>query len=57
MALGQNIHSTANSVGSGTYIGFLILTMIGAMLPMLMADPKKVGHSPLLFLSAISQCN
>jgi len=42
VALGQNIHSTANSVGSGTYIAFLILTLIGAMLPMLMADPNKV---------------
>jgi hypothetical protein len=29
----------------GPYIGFLVLTLIGAMLPMLMADPKKVSHA------------
>ena len=56
VALGQNIHSRANSVGAGTYIAFLILTLIGAMLPLLMADPKKVGHSPLLVPSPVSQC-
>lgn len=60
VALGQNIYSKANSVGSGTYIAFLVLTLIGAMLPMLMADPKKVGHAPPLpplFLVPLSPCN
>lgn len=56
VALGQNIYSKANSVGSGTYIAFLILTLIGAMLPMLMADPKMVGYPPLLILSPAPQC-
>ena len=57
VALGQNIYSNSNSVGSGTYIAFLVLTLIGAMLPMLMADPKKVGYPPLLCLSPASRCN
>ncbi|CAE6479426.1 unnamed protein product [Rhizoctonia solani] len=42
VALGQNFHNTANSVGKGTYIGFLILTLIGVTIPMLMADPKTM---------------
>lgn len=42
VALGENINSKASKVGSPTYIGFLVLTLIGAMLPLLMADPKKM---------------
>ncbi|KEP52152.1 MFS general substrate transporter [Rhizoctonia solani 123E] len=42
VALGQNFHNTANSVGQGTYIGFLVLTLIGVAIPMLMADPKTM---------------
>jgi len=42
VSLGQNFHSTANSVGNGTYIGFLILTLIGVMIPFLMADPNNM---------------
>ncbi|KAG8715288.1 hypothetical protein FRC11_004798 [Ceratobasidium sp. 423] len=42
VALGQNFHNTANAVGKGTYIGFLILTLIGVSIPMLMADPKTM---------------
>ncbi|KAF9552989.1 MFS general substrate transporter [Agrocybe pediades] len=42
VSLGQNFHSTANAVGNGTYIGFLILTLIGVMIPLLMVDPKKM---------------
>jgi len=45
VSLGQNIHSTANSVGNGTYIGFLILTLIGVFIPLLMADPRKMIRS------------
>ncbi|GAB1523882.1 hypothetical protein RhiTH_007033 [Rhizoctonia solani] len=42
VALGQNFHNTANAVGKGTYIGFLILTLIGVAIPMFMADPKTM---------------
>ncbi|KAF8168400.1 major facilitator superfamily domain-containing protein [Crassisporium funariophilum] len=42
VSLGQNFHSTSNSVGNGTYIGFLVLTLIGVTIPMLMADPQKM---------------
>ncbi|ETW78309.1 hypothetical protein HETIRDRAFT_454298 [Heterobasidion irregulare TC 32-1] len=42
VSLGQNFHSTANAVGNGTYIGFLVLTLIGVTIPMLMADPNKM---------------
>jgi len=42
VSLGQNFHSTLNSVGNGTYIGFLVLTLIGVTIPLLMADPNKM---------------
>ncbi|KAG6329845.1 hypothetical protein ID866_9246 [Astraeus odoratus] len=42
VSLGQNFHSAANSVGNGTYIGFLILTVIGVLIPPFMANPYRV---------------
>ncbi|KAG6380477.1 major facilitator superfamily domain-containing protein [Boletus reticuloceps] len=42
VSFGQNFHSTDNSVGNGTYIGILILTLIGVTIPLLMADPNKM---------------
>ncbi|TFK71739.1 MFS general substrate transporter [Pluteus cervinus] len=42
VSLGQNFHSEANAVGNGTYIGFLVLTLIGVLIPMMMADPSKM---------------
>ncbi|KAF9233318.1 major facilitator superfamily domain-containing protein [Melanogaster broomeanus] len=42
VAFGQNFHSLAGSVGNGTYIGFLILALIGVFLPPLMANPDKI---------------
>ncbi|KZT24725.1 MFS general substrate transporter [Neolentinus lepideus HHB14362 ss-1] len=45
VSLGQNFHSTGNQVGNGTYIGFLVLTLIGTVIPMLMADPHKMIRS------------
>jgi len=45
VALGQNYHSKAGSVGNGTYIGFLVLTLIGCVIPLLMADPKKMRRT------------
>ncbi|KAJ7596262.1 MFS general substrate transporter [Mycena floridula] len=45
VALATNFNSPANAVGNGTYIGFLVLTLIGVTLPMLMADPNKMIRS------------
>ncbi|KAK7468387.1 hypothetical protein VKT23_002903 [Stygiomarasmius scandens] len=42
VSLGQNFHSEAGSVNNGTYIGFLVLTGIGILIPMLMADPRNM---------------
>ncbi|KAJ6553314.1 major facilitator superfamily domain-containing protein [Mycena capillaripes] len=42
VAFGQNFHTTAGSVQNGTYISFLILTIIGAAIPAIMVDPKKM---------------
>ena len=41
--LGQNIHVTTNrSVSDGTYIGFMILTFLGALLAWCLVDAKHV---------------
>ncbi|KAK7534115.1 major facilitator superfamily domain-containing protein [Phyllosticta citribraziliensis] len=41
--LGQNIHTTTDStVSDGTYIGFLILTLLGAALAFALVDAKSV---------------
>jgi len=41
--LGQNIHTkTAGTVTDGTYVGFLVLTIIGAALAWIMVDAKDV---------------
>ncbi|KAG2353813.1 hypothetical protein BDR07DRAFT_1431872 [Suillus spraguei] len=40
VSFGQNIHSTVFS--NGTYIGILILTILGVSIPLLMADPDKM---------------
>ncbi|PAV21676.1 MFS general substrate transporter [Pyrrhoderma noxium] len=45
VSLGQNFHSTAGQVSNGTYIGFLILTGIGVVIPMFMANPAKMVRS------------
>ncbi|KAF8341708.1 major facilitator superfamily domain-containing protein [Amanita rubescens] len=42
VSLGQNFHSTANSVGNVTYIIFLILTLTAVPIPLLMVDPTKM---------------
>ncbi|KAK7041798.1 hypothetical protein VNI00_009087 [Paramarasmius palmivorus] len=42
VSLGQNFHSTANGVNTGTYVGFLILTAIGISIPTLMVNPKNI---------------
>ncbi|KAJ8581528.1 MFS general substrate transporter [Rhizopogon salebrosus TDB-379] len=42
VAFGSNFKSTANGVGNGTYVGFLILTLIGVFIPLFMADPNKM---------------
>ncbi|TFK53689.1 MFS general substrate transporter [Heliocybe sulcata] len=45
VAFGNNYHSTSGAVSNGTYIGFLILNIIGVGIPMLMADPAKMVRS------------
>ncbi|SJL05200.1 related to DUF895 domain membrane protein [Armillaria ostoyae] len=45
VAAGRNWKSTANTVDNGTYIGFLVLTLIGVLIPMLMANPDKMIRS------------
>ncbi|KAG0698386.1 MFS general substrate transporter [Suillus ampliporus] len=42
VSFGTNFKNTANSVGNGTYVGFLILTLIGIFIPLFMADPNKM---------------
>ncbi|KAG2023667.1 DUF895 domain membrane protein [Coprinopsis cinerea AmutBmut pab1-1] len=42
VSLALNFKSSANSVGNGTYIAFLVLTMIGVLIPLLMVDPRKM---------------
>ncbi|KAG7448591.1 MFS general substrate transporter [Guyanagaster necrorhizus] len=45
VAAGRNWKSTANAVDNGTYIGFLILTLIGVLVPLLMANPNRMIRS------------
>ncbi|EJD04544.1 MFS general substrate transporter [Fomitiporia mediterranea MF3/22] len=45
VSLGRNFHSTAGSVDNGTYIGFLVLSCIGVVIPLLMANPAKMVRS------------
>ncbi|KAG1855577.1 MFS general substrate transporter [Suillus subluteus] len=40
VAFALNFNNTV--VGNGTYVGFLILTLIGVFLPLFMADPDKM---------------
>jgi MFS family permease len=41
--LGQNIHTTTNSaVSDGTYVGFIVLTALGAILAFFLCDAKSV---------------
>ncbi|KAF5355793.1 hypothetical protein D9756_004299 [Leucocoprinus leucothites] len=42
VAVGTNFHSTSNSVGNGTYIGFLVLTIIGVFIPLIMVNPNSM---------------
>lgn len=42
VAFGTSFNRTTNSVGNGTYVGFLILTLVGVFLPLLMANSNKV---------------
>ncbi|KAJ7476827.1 major facilitator superfamily domain-containing protein [Mycena galericulata] len=40
VAFGQNFHTTV--INNATYIVFLVLTVIGACIPLLMVEPKKM---------------
>jgi MFS family permease len=44
--LGQNIHTASNSaVSDGTYVGFIVLTALGAILACFLVDAKSVVRS------------
>ncbi|KAK0449418.1 MFS general substrate transporter [Armillaria borealis] len=45
VAAGRNWTSTVNTVDNGTYIGFLVLTLIGVLISTLMANPDKMIRS------------
>ena len=40
--LGQNINNTGGTVSDGTYIGFIVLMLVGAVLACLLVDAKHV---------------
>ncbi|KAI9816195.1 MAG: hypothetical protein M1827_001796 [Pycnora praestabilis] len=40
--LGQTLHSTSNSVNDGTYIGFIVLMFVGAVLAWTLVDSRHV---------------
>lgn len=42
VSLGENYGSNGNSVTRGTYVTFLVLTIVGVLITPLMADPKKM---------------
>ncbi|KAL8837166.1 MAG: hypothetical protein Q9170_002627 [Blastenia crenularia] len=43
--LGQNIHSNAGAVNDGTYIGFMVLTFLGAALAWTLVDARHVQRA------------
>ncbi|KAJ8464027.1 hypothetical protein ONZ45_g17382 [Pleurotus djamor] len=45
VSLSENFRSQSNSVGNGTYIAFLALTLSGSAIPLAMADPSKVRRT------------
>lgn len=45
VAFAENFRSTANGVSNGTYIGFLVLTITGFFLPLLMVDPEMMTRT------------
>ncbi|KAF9524668.1 major facilitator superfamily domain-containing protein [Crepidotus variabilis] len=53
VSLALNFSGTTNSVGNSTYIAFLVLTMTGAMIPLIMANPDDIvrtdGSKPAAF--------
>ncbi|KAJ7283480.1 MFS general substrate transporter [Mycena rebaudengoi] len=45
VAFGLNFKSQTGSVSNATYIGFLVLTVVGAMIPFFMVDPRRMIRS------------
>ena len=43
--LGENLHSKAGKVSDGTYIGFMVLTFLGACLALSLVDARTVIRS------------
>jgi len=42
VSLAINFQSSANSVSNSTYIAFLVLTLFGTLIPLVMVDPQKI---------------
>ncbi|KAH7920534.1 MFS general substrate transporter [Leucogyrophana mollusca] len=42
VSFGQNFQRTNNSVGNGTYVAFLVLSLIALTIPASMADPENI---------------
>ncbi|KZP08266.1 MFS general substrate transporter [Athelia psychrophila] len=42
VSFAENFHSKENSVGNGTYIAFMSLTVVGVALPLLMLNPRDM---------------
>lgn len=43
--MGQNLHSTAGKVSDGTYVGFIVLMALGAVLAWFLVDSKNVERA------------
>jgi hypothetical protein len=43
--LGQNLHSNAGKVSDGTYVGFIVLMALGAILALFLCDSKNVERA------------
>lgn len=43
--LGQNIHSKSGTVSNGTYVGFMVLTFLGAALAWALIDARQVQRN------------
>ncbi|KAF8525090.1 MFS general substrate transporter [Hysterangium stoloniferum] len=42
VSFGENFRSKTNSVDNGTYIVFVVLSLIGVLIPLMMTDPNKM---------------
>ncbi|KAJ1959753.1 hypothetical protein IWQ62_004490 [Dispira parvispora] len=54
---GQNFNKTSGAVGDGTYIGFLVVEVIGACLGFVLAPPTKVIRDDGSYVEMVKQPN